>query len=72
MALVKEVDGDWIQARVDGQVGLVPLTYITILEPLSKHDSQDDIQSVSMLHLGTHCSVHYSLWCPPAVILLSG
>lgn len=42
MSLVKEVDSDWIQARVEGQVGLVPLTYITIIEPLSKQDSQDD------------------------------
>lgn len=42
MSLVKEVDSDWIQARVEGQVGLVPLTYITIIEPLSKQVSQDD------------------------------
>lgn len=61
MALVKEVDSNWIQARLDGQVGLVPLTYISILEPLSQQDSQDESVSIYALprsHLSTHSSVY--------------
>lgn len=62
MALEKELDSNWLQARLGRQVGLVPLTYINILEPL---DSQDDIeQSVSNSPGATceySCSVHLVL-----------
>lgn len=43
MALVKEVDDNWVQGRLGGEAGLVPVSYITILEPLTQQNSQDEL-----------------------------
>ena len=48
IALVREVDSNWVLGRLGGREGIVPLSYLTILEPLARHQSDDDLeQSVS-------------------------
>ena len=38
------MDQNWYQGRLDGQIGLVPVNYISIVQSLPKQDSQDDIE----------------------------
>ena len=65
IALVSQVDGNWLQGRLGGQTGLVPGSYVSIVEPLAKQDSQDSIeQSVrgaGARWLYRHCSVRLTL-----------
>ena len=44
LALVKRVDGDWYEGRVNGHTGLMPANYVKIIEPLVTMDTKDDIQ----------------------------
>ena len=48
IALVREVDSNWVLGRLGGREGIVPVSYLTILEPLARQQSEEDVeQSVS-------------------------
>lgn len=44
ITLVKRVDEEWWEGRVNGRTGLVPGNYIEVIERPVAHDTQDTIQ----------------------------
>ena len=53
MTLVKRIDAEWWEGRVNGRTGLVPGNYIEVIEEPVTRDSQDTLQE----SVGPH------LWC---------
>ncbi|XP_019852481.1 PREDICTED: neutrophil cytosol factor 4-like [Amphimedon queenslandica] len=43
--LIRKLDGDWYEGKVNGKVGLVPGNYLKIIEPLPDDDDDDDNDS---------------------------
>ena len=44
LTLVKRVDAEWWEGRVDGRTGLVPGNYIEVIEEPVARDNQDTLQ----------------------------
>ena len=42
IALLRRVDSNWYQARLDGRIGLVPCSYVTVIQPLPGQSSIDE------------------------------
>ena len=65
IALVSQVDGNWLHGRLGGQTGLIPVSYVSIMEPLAKQDSQDSmeqsVRGAGARWLYQHCSVRLTL-----------
>ena len=44
LTLVKRIDAEWWEGRVNGRTGLVPGNYIEVIEEPVTRDSQDTLQ----------------------------
>ena len=42
LSLLRRVGNNWYQARLDGQIGLVSCSYVTVIQPLSGQSSIDE------------------------------
>ena len=51
MTLVKRIDAEWWEGRVNGRTGLVPGNYIEVIEEPVTRDSQDTLQESVGPHL---------------------
>lgn len=56
LSLVRRVDEAWYEAQLEGQSGLVPRTYLDVIEPPVTRDTKDDRQeSVSDARWAVRC-----------------
>ena len=55
LTLVKRIDAEWWEGRVNGRTGLVPGNYIEVIEEPVTRDSQDTLQESVGPHLWCGC-----------------
>ena len=53
LSLEKDIDSNWIQCRLGQRTGLVPLSYITVIQPLPNQQHRSSLEE-SVSHVTCH------------------
>ena len=56
------MDSDWLLGRLGRQSGLLPASYVTIIEPLSRQVALDDVEQ-SVSDLASNHVIYHMMSC---------
>ena len=68
LTLVKRIDAEWWEGRVNGRTGLVPGNYVEVIEEPVARDNQDTLQESVGPHLWYGCVRNNAIYIVPSFL----